>query len=544
MIFFFSTLSIFQCYILPGLLITKNINQTIIFKTVSIIITSIIFNFIIISLLLYLNFYIKEILYFIFTSEVLLIYHLYKNKKFSLALNFNQQSLVKIFVTLLIIFALFKNTGNVIYAWDALISYNEWAIIFSEGFYPDGMVRPYLIPKLWSLIYVFSDYNNITLFTKFTTFIFPSLILLMCLDEILFYKKLRDIIKLFLFCIFFYIKKNFILTGYVDIPLVTIIYCFFYFYRRKNINLANISILIGLTIKLSSLFLMLFFIVNNRQHALKKLLITLFAVSYIFFLYYARLDIFFSNEIFNEIGQNDNFNFIHKLKNSTKILYDKNLIYFLIPSFFGFFLNNFTKKILIFYVIPGLLYWVSMLSYDDRNFLFIIPGLILINSIILEKFIVKFLPDFITFKFTKKKILFDRFKIKFKLFFFSIFALSLSLILISDNFVINFDKLKKNEMIGNKIMTIKLDQLINDNKINQNNFITDYQPIFYIPKYKKYFNLDNNYIVTNIKDLEEFDYYLVYGQPHQLRETIKKKINANKSYIIKNINGFLLVGPS
>ena len=337
MIFFFSTLSIFQCYILPGLLITKNINQTIIFKTVSIIITSIIFNFIIISLLLYLNFYIKEILYFIFTSEVLLIYHLYKNKKFSLALNFNQQSLVKIFVTLLIIFALFKNTGNVIYAWDALISYNEWAIIFSEGFYPDGMVRPYLIPKLWSLIYVFSDYNNITLFTKFTTFIFPSLILLMCLDEILFYKKLRDIIKLFLFCIFFYIKKNFILTGYVDIPLVTIIYCFFYFYRRKNINLANISILIGLTIKLSSLFLMLFFIVNNRQHALKKLLITLFAVSYIFFLYYARLDIFFSNEIFNEIGQNDNFNFIHKLKNSTKILYDKNLIYFLIPSFFGFF---------------------------------------------------------------------------------------------------------------------------------------------------------------------------------------------------------------
>ena len=65
------------------------------------------------------------------------------------------------------------------------------------------MVRPYLIPKLWSMIYLFSNNSDITLFTKFTTVLFPSLILLMCLDEILVYKNKRFNKIIFILCIFF-----------------------------------------------------------------------------------------------------------------------------------------------------------------------------------------------------------------------------------------------------------------------------------------------------------------------------------------------------
>ena len=170
------------------------------------------------------------------------------------------------------------------------------------------MVRPYLIPKIWSMIYLFSDNNNITLFTKFTTVLFPSLILIMSLDEILFYKKIRDIVKLFLFFIFFFLKKNFILTGYVDIPLVALIYCFFYFYRRQAINLSAFTLFISFTIKMSAIFLFVYFLVYKNKYLITKLLISLAFILYFIFLYYSKLNNFFTADIFNEMGQNNDFN--------------------------------------------------------------------------------------------------------------------------------------------------------------------------------------------------------------------------------------------
>ena len=111
-------------------------------------------------------------------------------------------SVITTFIFILIIFALFKNTGNVFYSWDAVVSYNEWAINFSNSIYPGGMVRPELIPKLWSMTYLITS-SEIEFFAKFTTVIYPILILLVCLDEILVNKKPSNYLKLFLFCLYF-----------------------------------------------------------------------------------------------------------------------------------------------------------------------------------------------------------------------------------------------------------------------------------------------------------------------------------------------------
>ena len=213
MIFFLSSLAILQCYILPGLIIVKRFNESFIYKLISIILISILINFFFVSVLIFSNLYIKEILYIFFIVQLVLICKLYISETFIVEIKINFIFLITIFIFLLILFSLYKNTGNVFYAWDAVVSYNEWAIKFSEGEYANGMVRPYLIPKLWSLIYVFANNNTVSLFAKFTTFIFPSLILLMCLDEIIVYKKLRDFIKLFLFCIFLFLKKKFYFNG-------------------------------------------------------------------------------------------------------------------------------------------------------------------------------------------------------------------------------------------------------------------------------------------------------------------------------------------
>ena len=544
MIFFLSSLAILQCYILPGLIVIKRFNESFIYKLISIILISILINFFFVSVLIFLNLYTKEVLYIFFIFQLVLIYKLYISESFIVKIKINFIFLVTIFIFLLILFSLYKNTGNVFYAWDAVVSYNEWAIKFSEGEYQNGMVRPYLIPKLWSLIYVFANNNSVSLFTKFTTFIFPSLILLMCLDEIIVYKKLRDFIKLLLFCIFLFLKKNFILTGYVDIPLVAIIYSFFYYFRRQKINLSIVSIIIGLGIKISSLFILIFFLISNNKNFLIKIGISVYVMIYFFFLYNVKLGNFFSGDIFNEMGQLNDFNLLTKLKYSLRMLADNGLIYFLIGSIFGILINNFTRKILFLYIIPGWLYWALLLSYDDRNFLFLIPGLIIINSIFLEKIILKLLPNLSKYIGINNDYNFMTYKIiirPIKLFFFIILLLGLT-ILINDKSIIEFNKKRQIDLIGNKKMNIMLIKLINENKLKSNNFITDFQLVFYTPILKDFLNWNDNYLNINIKNLYNYDYYLIYGHSELARKVINERINNNELKLILDINDFILVG--
>ena len=545
MIFFLSTISIFQCFVFPGLIISKKVNGSFIFKITSIVLFSLLFNFLLVTFLLAINFYFKEVLYFIVIFELLLIYFLYKSNSFQIILNLNLFFLIKLFVLSLIILALYKNTGNVFYSWDAVVSYNQWAIKFSQGEYPGGMIRPYLIPKIWSLIYLFSNNSELTLFTKFTTILFPSLILLMSLDEIIVYKKIRDFVKLFLFCTFFYLKKHFILTGYVDIPLVALIYCFFYFHRREKINLSIIAIFISFTVKLSAFFIFLYFLIFKKKYFIKKILFSLIVIFYFVFLYYSKLNDFFSSSIFNEMGQNDNFDLFVQLINSYKLLANSNLIFFLILSLFGFFISNFTRLILIIYIIPGWIYWSLLLSYDDRNFLFLIPGLIIINSIIIEKFLIRIFPSLENYFYNFNKNLFlpYNFKIKSKTIFLIFLLLVSSSLAINNESIIKYDEIKKNNLIGNSLMNKKLIELINNNELKRDNFITDFQLIFFVPSLKKYINWSNFYHQDS-KNLYSFDYYLIYGHSPKIREVIKEKINTKKTEIILDINGFILAGPN
>ena len=73
MIFFLSTLAIFQCYILPGLLITNKLNGDLLFKIISTVIISLLFNFFLVTFLLALKLYSKEVLYIIFLFQILIL---------------------------------------------------------------------------------------------------------------------------------------------------------------------------------------------------------------------------------------------------------------------------------------------------------------------------------------------------------------------------------------------------------------------------------------------------------------------------------------
>ena len=549
MIFFLGTISILQLFFIPGLIFNKsiNINESFIFKIISCVTVSIFINYILITSLIYLNIYNKEILYFIFFVEVLFLYKLVTLKKISVKFNLDILFITFLITVFLCFFAIYKNTGNVFYEWDAVVSYNEWAKKFYLGEYPGGMIRPYLIPKLWSMIYVFIYNNEIQFFSKFTTVIFPIIILLICLDEILIFKKPRDFIKLFLFLIFFYYHRNFILTGYVDIPLVAIITCCFYFIRRLSLNysvsLTFVAAFLASTIKLSGIFIGVYLFNYVKNNYKKKIFFSSALIIYIFLLYKKQILTSSFGNIFNEMGQNDNFNFFIKLNYSFYLLKNSNLLFLLILSFFSIFIDKFSRNIFLIFIIPSLIYWSLFLSYDHRNMLFTVPALIITSSILIEYIFFEklklksFFNLALSIKFLKETTIRINQKIITYLF---ILIFIVFIFIFNNQKITSMNNIKLNQ-IGNKEVSLILKKLIINNKLNSQNFVTDYQLIFFIPFFKNKLNWNDNFI-NSTKDLESFDYYLIYGHQNEARKIIINKINNNKSEILFEKSGFILVG--
>ena len=551
MTFILGCLSILQIFCLPGIILKDifKLNSTLIFNLIKIIILSLIINYFLITFLIYFKIYTKEVLLFIIFLELIFILINLDYGKKKINIDFSINSAITIFTFLLILFALLKNTGNVFYSWDAVISYNEWAINFSNSIYPGGMVRPELIPKLWSMTYLITS-SKIEFFAKFTTVIYPILILLVCLDEILVNKKPSNYIKLFLFCLYFYYQRNFILTGYVDTALVAIVTIFFYLLNKKTNyktqSLQATTILVSLGIKLSGLFALFYFLSLKKNSLIIKAIVLVITLLYFVALYFNSFHNFFGQTIFNEMGQLDDFNLKNKIWYSLSLLKDNNLFYFLLISFFGLLLNE-TRRILFLFIFPGIIYWILFLSYDIRNMLFTIPAIIIVNSILIEKVLmkIKLLNNFYVriLNFKKQNIISLSFN--FKIIYALIFSLLLFFSIIFNNEKLKFNDLRtKNEMRGNKILNYEILKLLNEDKIDKDNFITDFQLLFYIPMFKDVFNWQDNYLNNNKKNFEKYDYFLIYGHQNKIRDFINYKVNTEELKIIKEVNNFILAGKN
>ena len=79
---------------------------------------------------------------------------------------------------------------------------------------------------------------------------------------------------------------------------------------------------------MSAIFLFVYFLVYKNKYLITKLLISLAFILYFIFLYYSKLNNFFTADIFNEMGQNNDFNLFSQLQYSTKLLFNSNLIFF------------------------------------------------------------------------------------------------------------------------------------------------------------------------------------------------------------------------
>ena len=152
----------------------------------------------------------------IFITIISLIY-LFKKRR----LNKSYDNYIIWFFVLIAIFPLLLHIGDGFRTWDAVVSWNGWALeLYNNEYNPYNAAYPILLPSVWSLIYKIQGTNQIWWTAQITIFVIPlftSAIILALYNE---YKD-----KVFIF-IFIFIYPYLIWTttvgGYMDMPVMLI----------------------------------------------------------------------------------------------------------------------------------------------------------------------------------------------------------------------------------------------------------------------------------------------------------------------------------
>ncbi len=254
-------LSIIQMIILPGLIISKLIrfNYGGVPRIVAIFGISLFANYLLVALLTFCHMLLQTTLLVIIILEIAVCFWLFRKTildsfealssryehrlgsiNYSTATNPGSSSFQRIvnqfvFFVLLIfafsdivwVFQRFTNNLTTVFqTWDAVVSWNRWAVEWANGAFPTATsYYPQLIPANWSISYVLMNGIELQSFPKAIMPLFSLLILLMLFDLGIKTKSFGFFIGVIFTRLV--IKKftgEFIADGYVDLPMA--FFCF------------------------------------------------------------------------------------------------------------------------------------------------------------------------------------------------------------------------------------------------------------------------------------------------------------------------------
>ena len=113
-----------------------------------------------------------------------------------------------------------NNFGTVFNTWDAVVSWNQWAVTWSQSIIPHSSYYPQLIPSNWSLSYVLLKGVEIQFFPKVIMPLFGFLILLMLFDLGVETRSFGFFIGvIFTRLLMKKFTGSYIADGYVDLPV-------------------------------------------------------------------------------------------------------------------------------------------------------------------------------------------------------------------------------------------------------------------------------------------------------------------------------------
>jgi len=462
-------LGVLQVLFFPGLIIKKFFKLPTNFFVIlaSIIGFSLISNFLIVFLLTSIGIFYQWLLFLIIIIELFVIIFLYQNEL--LNLNFgsvlsntwksisssicslfpeigeHENIIIKVIRYVIMIFSLvigliaiewifrfFRyNLGEVFNTWDAVVSWNRWAVDWASNRMPlRTQDYPQLIPANWAMIYKILGSTKIQFFATAIMPLFPFLILLLLFGLGIETKNPAFFLSIEVTRLF--MKKfsaEFIAAGYVDFTLtffvlLAMIYLFFAF-REKNLERKTHYILLSFIFVSGSIItkqpgfyvlacfslLTIFFFFRKdfktyfNQYKKQLVLMIVFVAIIIgpWYLYKGiqilsgleETHLLGALEHTNQVHNNESLfaNFIPGLKSLGNYLY---LILLIIPGLF--FIDKFWRIISIIVVFPYIGLWAAYASYDPRNLTMMYPIISVLFSLGIVGFFFWFSGILVKFK--------------------------------------------------------------------------------------------------------------------------------------------------
>lgn len=434
---FLGTLSLIQCWFLPGFLILSfSKTLTIEDKLILSPLLSLIINYLVVFILLiFQQFTLINFSIILITEIGLISFFLLKNinlnifsfksfvKKNYFQINFRLIETVIFIFLIIFIFLALSTIGEVVHLGDPVMMWNEWSKEIYSNNIPKSGDYPLAFPILGAITYLFLGTSDIEFFSRIVGLIYPLWIFVIYFRL----KKLlpNNFFQLFFTFVFtlllvFYIFRHYALfIGYSDPLLFFITFSIGYFYfliDKKNPTLLDI-ILISLVISvpaitkqtgilLTAILPLILFTFDihkkkkiNYQFYLKIIFLTfMFSATWYVYKIYGYIFEYGENSNMVSLTKQVEGNYYDKLQRG--LTYTFGIFYPIVLLLLVLGLKNFYSRIIFIYlVVPYFLIWSLFFGNDNRNLAVALPiiafvmsnGIVVLFNLITKKINLNFL---------------------------------------------------------------------------------------------------------------------------------------------------------
>jgi len=443
------------------------------------------------------------------------------------------------------------NIGRVFENWDAVVSWNRWAMDWFQNTFPKSTQDyPQLIPISWAMIYKITGTSNIQFFAKGIMPFFPLLIILLIFSLGLKTKQFGYFIAAVIIrYLFKRIVGEHLISGYVDLTLTffTLLSVIMLFYlhnenspdEKKRLYLFSVFFASGAAVtKQPGLFVLVvniivgFFMINGFRKIIinKKNLNCYLSIICLVLIIVVP---WYGMKLFEFIEGVDTSHFLNPISDTTQSYNSENIFALLnlglrslgnpfyvsllvLPSLIV--INKFWRLVGLYLVVPYAIIWAIYASYDTRNFSLVIPLIAIIVGLGFQGIFEVLLEIIFKTKITKVPII----TIPVIL----LITIAFGSILFPNEKLLDL-QIQKQKQIFSPSLNSQLYDFIDANGL-KGEILTNY-PLEYLPE------LNGIQVVYNFKDLDllieliqkENIHYLLY--PENSDETVLSWIEAEKN---------------
>jgi len=414
----FAVVSFFQLTFIPGFILFKFLrikDNTPIKVILYSFAFSLFINYLIVYHLTLIGLYTPVSAYIILAAELIMIIYLAIKGRLKIERSLHlkipsgfkglAQNIIPVSILLILagsLYFFFSNLGNVFTHWDAVFSWNRWAIDWYLNDIP-GLTNlyPQLIPANWSLSYVLMQDNTLQFAAKSIMPLFPILILFAFYDLYLKKKNLTYILSVLFFsalCLLY--SFPYIDSGYVDFAVAFLSMAAFYAILRSGPDYSDadkLAVLLfataaavtkqaGFIILIFSVIWLAWLMIKNRKtmntrkifSEISIIILIILAGTYWYIIKLADIaggrDFSSLRFLFVDIHHDASLlqRFINGLENlrASPVFF----LALIAISLFSLF-NRRSRWFTIGLTLPSIVIWGLFFSYDDRNLIVSFPFL-------------------------------------------------------------------------------------------------------------------------------------------------------------------------